>query len=131
MEYTNALYKYAQGPDGVHAETFANAIDSLLLVTAPMVPHITAELWERRHDRRIHAETWPEADPDKLVVETVTMVIQVNGKVRDRIEVAADVSEEDATQAALGAERVQSWLEQGEVRKVIARPPKLVNIVVS
>ena len=58
------------------------------------------------------------------------MVVQVNGKVRDRMEVPAGISEDEATTAALAADKVQSWLEQGEVRKVIARPPKLVNIVV-
>jgi leucyl-tRNA synthetase len=58
------------------------------------------------------------------------MVIQVNGKVRDRLDVPAAISAEEAETAALAAEKVQSWLEQGEVRKVIARPPKLVNIVV-
>ncbi len=59
------------------------------------------------------------------------MVIQVNGKVRDRLEVAADISEDDATAAAIATEKIQAWLESSEVRKVIARPPKLVNIVVS
>jgi leucyl-tRNA synthetase len=58
------------------------------------------------------------------------MVIQVNGKVRDRLDVPAGISAEDAEAAALAAEKIQSWLEQGDVRKVIARPPKLVNIVV-
>ena len=58
------------------------------------------------------------------------MVVQINGKVRDRIEVPASIDEEGAAEAALAAEKVQSWLEEGEVRKVIARPPKLVNIVV-
>ena len=58
------------------------------------------------------------------------MVIQVNGKVRDRIEVAVDITAEDAEAAALASERIESWLENGEVRKVITRQPKLVNIVV-
>ena len=116
----------------VSQEAWDEAVEALLLMLAPIAPHVTEELWHRRgHETSIHVQAWPEADPELAREDTVTMVIQVNGKVRDRIEVAADVSEEDATAAALGAERIQSWLEQGEVRKVIARPPKLVNIVVA
>ena len=61
----------------------------------------------------------------------MTLVVQVNGKVHDRIEVSPDIDEEAAVDAAMGAERIQEWLAKGEVRKVIARPPNLVNIVVT
>jgi len=116
----------------VSREAWDEAVETLLLLLAPIAPHITEELWHRRgHETSVHVQAWPQADADLAREDTVTMVIQVNGKVRDRIEVGANVTEEDATAAALGAERIQSWLEQGEVRKVIARPPKLVNIVVS
>ena len=130
MEYTNSLYKYAQSEVGVHSETFAFAVDSLLLVMAPMAPHITAELWELRHAARIHAETWPTADAARLVVDTVTMVIQVNGKVRDRIDVDTSVSEQEAAELALQSEAVQRHLEGRAPRRVVSRPPKLVNLVV-
>ncbi len=130
MEFTNELYRYVQRDEGPHHDTLAFAIDSLLLVMAPMVPHICAELWEMRRGGNIHAEPWPAADEDKLVLETVTMVVQVNGKVRDRIEVAADIAEADAEALALASERVQGYLDGGEPRRVIARPPKLVNVVV-
>ena len=73
---------------------------------------------------------WPTADEAKLVLETVTMVVQVNGRVRDRIEVAADIADADAEALALASERVQAYLDGGEPRRVIARPPKLVNVVV-
>jgi len=129
MEYTNDLYKYVQSDDGPHADTLGTCTDTLLKVLCPMVPHVTAELWEQRHGGHIHAEEWPAVDAGKLVSDTVTMVVQVNGKVRDRIEVAADVSETDATAAALASEKVQAQLDGGEPKKVIARPPKLVNIV--
>ncbi len=130
MEFTNELYRYVQADEGPHHDTLAFAIDSLLLVMAPMVPHICAELWEMRRGGNIHAEPWPTADEAKLVLETVTMVVQVNGKVRDRIEVAADIAEADAEALALASERVQQYLDGGEPRRVIARPPKLVNVVV-
>ena len=130
MEFTNELYRYVQRDEGPHHDTLAFAIDSLLLVMAPMVPHICAELWEMRRGGNIHTEPWPTADEAKLVLETVTMVVQVNGKVRDRIEVAADIAEADAEALALASERVQQYLDGGEPRRVIARPPKLVNVVV-
>ena len=130
MEFTNELYRYVQSDDGPHHDTLAFAIDSLLLVMAPMVPHICAELWEMRRGGHIHAEPWPTADEAKLVLETVTMVVQVNGKVRDRIEVAADIADADAEALALASERVQQYLDGGAPRRVIARPPKLVNVVV-
>ncbi len=108
------------------------AVSTLLLLLAPIAPHVTDELWQLRgHAGSIHLESWPQADPDVARDELVTMVVQVNGKVRDRVEVATDIDAEAAEAAARAAERIQGWLEQGEVRKVIAKPPKLVNIVVS
>ena len=130
MEFTNELYRYVQSDDGPHSDTLAFAIDSLLLVMAPMVPHICAELWEKRRGGNIHAEPWPTADEAELVLKTVTMVVQVNGKVRDRVEVAADIAEAEAEALALASERVQQYLDGGAPRRVIARPPKLVNVVV-
>jgi len=129
MEFVNDLYRYAQSDDGARTETLDAAVDTLLLVMAPMVPHITAELWERRGGGAIHAQPWPVADPAKLTVDTVTMIVQVNGKVRDRIDVDAGISEDDAIAVALGSEKVSSVLDGAEPKKVISRPPKLVNIV--
>ncbi|MCY3787046.1 MAG: leucine--tRNA ligase [bacterium] len=129
MEFTNELYRYVQSPDGPHAEVLREALDRLLLVMAPMTPHITAELWERRCGRHIHTEPWPQADPAKLRAERVTLVVQVNGKVRDRLEVDAAIDESAAVQHALASERVQRHLHGAGPRRVIARPPKLVNLV--
>ncbi|HZQ86034.1 MAG TPA: leucine--tRNA ligase, partial [Acidimicrobiales bacterium] len=120
MEFTNLLYK--QG-------TTDEAVDALLLLMAPMAPHISAELWERRHGTHVHAEGWPEADPDLVRLDTVTMVVQVNGKVRDRLEVSPDIDEAEAERLALASDKVQEQLAGAPPRKVIAKPPKLVNIV--
>ena len=130
MEFTNELYRYVQAPQGPHGGALDGAVDRLLLVMAPMVPHVTAELWERRSGGHIHTESWPTADPAKLQVERVTLVVQVNGKVRDRLEVDAGIDESAAVQQALASERVQRHLDGGTPRRVIARPPKLVNLVV-
>ncbi len=116
----------------VTATAWHEAIDTLLLLLAPIAPHVTEELWRLRgNEESIHVQPWPEADPEIAREDTVTMVVQVNGKVRDRIDVPADITAADAEAAALAAERIGPWLAAGEVRKVIARPPKLVNIVVS
>jgi leucyl-tRNA synthetase len=130
MEFVNGLYHYLQSDEGGRAETLADAIDTLLLVMAPMTPHITAELWERRRGGSIHAERWPDADPTKLTVDTVTLVVQVNGKLRDRLEVAADIGADEAEQVALASDKVRQHLGDGPPRKVIVKVPKLVNIVV-
>jgi leucyl-tRNA synthetase len=116
----------------VSLDVWNEAVDILLVLLAPIAPHVTEELWSRRgNDESIHLQAWPEFDPDAAADETVTLVVQVNGKVRDRIEVSPDIDEEAAVAAAMGAGRIQDWLAKGEVRKVIARPPHLVNIVVT
>jgi len=129
MEFTNELYRYVQDPVGSESRTLAGAIDTLLLLMAPMAPHISAELWAQRRGGHIHEERWPVADPAKLVVDSVTMVVQVNGKVRDRIEVPATVDAAEAERLALASEKVQAHLGGNPPRKVIARPPQLVNLV--
>jgi len=131
MELTNLVYRHVQaGATGAEVDT---AVDSLLLLMAPMAPHITAELWERRHGdgARIHAESWPQADHALAVVATETMIVQVNGKVRDRVEVAVDVDEAEMRRLALASPRVQAALDGRTPARVVARPPKLVNLVVT
>jgi leucyl-tRNA synthetase len=122
MEFSNLLSKRGGG-DGF-------AVDSLLLLLAPMVPHVTAELWDRRHPgEMIHHQPWPKADETLAAAETVTMVVQVNGKVRDRIDVPVAVAEDEMRELALTSPKVAAALDGRSPRKVIAVPPKLVNIV--
>jgi leucyl-tRNA synthetase len=130
MEFVNDLYHYVQSADGPRRATLDEAIDALLLALAPMCPHITAELWEQRHDAHIHTERWPSFDAGLAQAETVEMVIQVNGKVRDRIEVPAEIDEADMEQRAFASPRIQEILAGQTPRRVIKVPPKLVNIVV-
>jgi leucyl-tRNA synthetase len=130
MEFTNLLYRWVQADDGPHGPTLDAALDALLLVMAPAAPHLCAELWEARNGGHVHEQRWPEADPAKLVDDTVTMVVQVNGKVRDRIEVPADIDEAAAEALALASDRVAAHLDGGSPKKVIVRPPGLVNVVV-
>jgi leucyl-tRNA synthetase len=118
MEFTNLLYRQGSTPF---------AIDTLLQLLAPMAPHITAELWARRHDgEHVHERSWPVADPAMTTVESVTMIVQVNGKVRAKLEVAPDISEAEATRVAVDTIQATATIEPV---RVIAKPPKLVNIV--
>jgi leucyl-tRNA synthetase len=131
-EHTNVLYRYAQSPAGARRANLEHSVDTLLLLLAPMAPHITAELWERRHGpgARAHAQRWPEADPDLLTEELVTLVVQVNGKLRDKVEVAVSATEDEVVAAALRSPKVIAQLDGRRPARVIARPPQLVNIVV-
>ncbi|MCP4303288.1 MAG: leucine--tRNA ligase [bacterium] len=130
MTLRNAMLESLKAHD-VDPAVWTEALEALLKMLAPIAPHVTEELWHHLgHSDSVHTQAWPEVDAAAAVEDVVTMVIQVNGKVRDRLEVAADITEEDATAAAMSTEKVKAWLEGGEVRKVIARPPKLVNIVV-
>ena len=143
MAFVNDLYRYVQREDGPHAATLDSAVDTLLLLMAPATPHITAELWQRRRvggiafvgdsggaSTHIHALAWPEADPAMLVADVETMIVQINGKVRDRLEVDPAITDAEATELALALPKIVELLAGGEPRKVIARAPKLVNIVV-
>jgi leucyl-tRNA synthetase len=123
MEFVNLLYKQGATPF---------AIDTLLKLMAPMTPHVTAELWELRHGAgaHLHAETWPVADAALAALRTETMVVQVNGKVRDRIEVETTISATEAEALALASTKVREHLAGHAPTKVISRPPKLVNLVV-
>jgi leucyl-tRNA synthetase len=131
MEFVNDLYKYVQSEGGPRRETLDDALDALLLVLAPMAPHISAELWELRHGAgaHIHEQPWPASDPELAKAETVTMVVQVNGKVRDRIDVDATITEEEMEKVAMASSRVQENLAGRTPRNVIIVRPKLVNIV--
>jgi leucyl-tRNA synthetase len=131
-EFVNELYSYVQSDEGACAASLAFAVDTLLKLMAPMTPHITAELWEQRHGpgTTVHDQPWPVADPEMVQVETETMVVQVNGKLRDRLTVPATIGEEEAIRVAVASPKVQEHLAGQPIKRVVARPPKLVNVVV-
>jgi len=132
MELANLLQRSLRSRTPPGARALSEACDALLLLLAPMAPHVTSELWERRHGGSLplHAQPWPVADPELVAAETVTMVVQVNGKLRDRLEVAPSIGEEEATSAALASPRVVEALGGRRPSRVVARPPRLVNVVV-
>jgi leucyl-tRNA synthetase len=96
----------------------------------PFAPHLGAEIWERLQGGRVWEQPWPQADPALLESETVTLVVQVNGKLRDRIEADADASEEELLRMARESAKVVRFLDGKEVVKEVVVPGKLVNLVV-
>jgi len=105
--------------------------ETLLLLLSPFAPHITAELWERSgYKGNMHEQAWPRYDAKKIIEKKIRLVLQINGKVRDVVEVDADISEKDAKELALQSEKMQKWLVDKKVKKIIVVPGKLVNIVV-
>ena len=129
MTFANTLQAGLR--EGLAREVHTEAIRLVLLLLSPMAPHLSHELWERLgHGSMLATEAWPQWDPELVARDVVTMVIQVNGKVRDRIDVPADIDAETAERTALESERIREWVEGKQVRKVISRPPNIVNFVV-
>jgi leucyl-tRNA synthetase len=129
MEFVNDLYAYLQSASGARRETLGEAIRTVVLMLAPMAPHVSAELWERLgFPGRVHSHPWPAYDASLARDESVTMVVQVDGKVRDRMQVPADIHQDEMVRLALASRRVSDWLD-GEPARIVAVPPKLVNLV--
>jgi leucyl-tRNA synthetase len=130
MELTTALAR-AREAGGVETATWDRSVENLILLAAPFAPHITEELWELRgRSYSVHQQDWPEFDESLVVADTVEIVVQVNGKVRDRLTLPADAGEDEARARALESERVKGWVEGKELRRVVYVPGKLLNIVV-
>ena len=129
MEMTNALYQYRAATQGTPA--WDEAINTLLLLMAPVTPHIAEELWTRRgQPYSIHQQAWPKWDPAIAAEELITIVVQINGKVRDRFEAPATITEAEAKEKALATEGAQKHMNGQAPKRVLYVPGKLVNIVV-
>jgi leucyl-tRNA synthetase len=132
MELVNALYQYKELPatDRDRA-VLREAVDTLLLMLAPFAPHITEELWQvTGHEGSIHQQAWPSYDPAAIVEDEITVVVQINGRVRERILVPVDITPQAMQEKALAEPKVQQLIEGKKVVKVIPVPGKLVNIVI-
>jgi leucyl-tRNA synthetase len=105
-------------------------LKNLLLILAPFAPHITEELWHNLGAKNsIHIQSWPKYDEKLIKEETFTLIIQINGKIRDKIEAKADISEKEAKELALSSEKIKKWIAGQEIKKTIFIPRKLINIV--
>jgi leucyl-tRNA synthetase len=133
MELVNAFYLAAESlpREETTLRVFREAVEAILLLVSPMVPHIAEELWqELGHDTLLQEVSWPQAQAQALTVTAMTVVVQVNGKVRSRLVVSASASDEDIKTWAINDPLIEKWLQGQPPKKVILARRKLVNIVV-
>lgn len=133
MELTNAIYGWV-GSDlkGVTSSPAkVQAIETLIKLVAPSAPHLAEELWHKfGHDGTVFDEPWPQFDAEKAKADTVTIAVQINGKLRDTFEAAAGAPKDQLEKAALELEKIRAQLDGKELAKVIVVPGKIVNLVI-
>ncbi|HHO69692.1 MAG TPA: leucine--tRNA ligase [Gammaproteobacteria bacterium] len=130
MELLNELARFEDASAQGRA-LLQEALEFVVLMLSPIVPHVAQELWQALgHEGLVVDQAWPQADPDALVKDSVELVVQVNGKMRGRVSVAADAGRDDIQAAALAEPNVQRFVADKSLRKVIVVPGRLVNLVV-
>ena len=135
MELVNALYAFEAAshdrmPAPERAALLREAVETTLLLLGPIAPHVTEELWAQLgHTESLFTRPWPEADPAALVRNEITLVVQVDGKVRSRLNIAVGTPEDRIQHLALADERVQPWVRERAVERVVVVANRLVNIV--
>ena len=131
MEAVNGLYKLKETSAISRSEAWQFAIESLLQILAPFAPHITEELWhELGYNETIHIDHWPKWDDRFIQSSTMTIIVQVNGKLRAKLELPVDVDQQTVESEALADVNVQKFLDNKKPTKVVYIPGRLVNIVV-
>jgi leucyl-tRNA synthetase len=131
MELVNATRKAIDTGVGPADPAVREATEAVAILLSLVAPYTAEEMWERLgHEPTVARAGWPAVDPALLVEESVTAVVQIQGKVRARLEVSPDITEADLEAAALADPAVQRAIGDQTVRKVIVRAPKLVNVVV-
>jgi len=129
MEMLNEMGR-AKNAGAFGTEEWNEAADIYLRMLAPVCPHIAEELWQcLGKPYSIHTQSWPQVDEEAAKDEMITLIVQVNGKLRDRIVVEPGISDEEAKQLALASDAVSQTLEGRPIRKVIVVPGRLVNVV--
>ena len=124
MELVNELSREPAGPDSRFAA------ETVVSLVQPYAPHVAEELWAKLGHERLWEAPWPVADPALLQMETVEVVVQVNGKIRDRLHVSPDLGEDELVALARASERVREHLNGGEPARTVVVPGKLVNFVI-
>jgi leucyl-tRNA synthetase len=133
MELVNAIYQFdiAAVRDQTALAVVKEAVQAVIVLLAPMVPHVAEELWERLGNRdSIFAAPWPAHDPAAIVEDEITIVVQVNGKLRSNVLVPVAATDEEIQTRVLADGTLQKWLAGAQIKKVIVVPGKLVNLVV-
>ena len=129
MELTNTLTQAWERSD-LTSDAWNEAVSNLVAMMAPITPYLSEELWEATgHESSVHTQSWPEWDESLAADETITLVVQVNGRLRDRIEVPVGIEEDTAKETALTSPKIQPHIQGKNVSKVIYVPGRLVNIV--
>ncbi|AGB41824.1 leucyl-tRNA synthetase [Halobacteroides halobius DSM 5150] len=130
MELVNAVYKYLNEAKQINSQLLKVVVEDIVLLLAPFAPHMTEELWTKLgYEDSIHNQEWPNFDQEATKKDEIEIVVQVNGKVRDKVKVAADIAEEELKEIIKEQENVQRHIEGKEIIKEIVVPKKLVNIV--
>ena len=130
MELTNKLYAL-KAKDNFAADDWRWGLETLTILLAPFAPHIAEELWQQLgHDDSVHLSQWPGYDEKYLVQDTVTIAVQVMGKLRGEVQVAADATEEVVVEEAKANDKVAGYLKDQTIRKTIYVPGRLVNFVI-
>lgn len=132
MEMVNAMYIYKEkAPDGGKPAVLREAVEKLLLLLAPLAPHITEELWYLMgKEDSIHKASWPLYEAEALKEDLINIVVQVNGKIRDRLDVDPDLDGDGLKALIMSNEKIAQWIGDKNIVKVITVPKKLVNIVI-
>jgi len=131
MEFVNWLYQYREKNPVRNSSIEAEAVNTLVILLAPFAPHFAEELWhELGYTDSVHKQPWPGYDPAALVQDEVEIVVQLNGKVKSRMTVPADIDKDEMEKFVLEQDKIVELISGKQVVKVIAVPKKLVNIVV-
>ncbi|HHY29203.1 MAG TPA: class I tRNA ligase family protein, partial [Syntrophaceticus sp.] len=133
MELTNALYHYTEGSKEFpwHSGVLREGVKTLITLLAPFTPHLAEELWEAvGGEGSVHDQDWPEVDQDALREDEITIVVQINGKVRDHVKIPVGLKGKEMENVALAQPRVKDLIKGKELARVICVPDKLVNLVV-
>jgi len=129
MELLNGIYDYLRRKG--NNSKLRESVEKLILLLSPFAPHICQELWEvLGHWRSVIKESWPKYDPEAIKQEEMLIVIEVNGKVRSKVEVPVNLEEEEIKRRAQLDERVRKYIEDKRIKQIIYVPKRLVNIVV-
>jgi leucyl-tRNA synthetase len=129
-ELVNAITKFGQTPGAADDPALLYAVHALPVLLAPFAPHIAEELWTRYgYDTSVHLATWIDFEPSALALETIELVVQVNGKIRGRLAVPPDIAEADALALAHADANVRAYLDGKTLRKQIFVPGKLISFV--
>ena len=129
MEMVNEMYRYKEGQ--VNEGLYGAAVRNLVIMLAPFVPHVTEEIWEHLgYGGSVHDQPWPDYDEKALVKDTVEIVVQINGKIKEKINIAGDSSREEMEKIAVENDKIKALTEGKNIVKIIAVPNKLINIVV-